>query len=35
MGRLQKSFTSMLLETQWNGMAITMASHMNITVKML
>ena len=31
MGKSQKSFTSMLLETQWNGMAITMVSRMSIT----
>lgn len=31
MGKSQKSFTSMLLETRWNGMAITMVSRMSIT----
>lgn len=31
----QKSFTSMLLETQWNGMVSTVASRMSITMVIL
>ena len=35
MDRLQKSFTSTLLEPQWTGMAITMASRMSIMMAAL
>ena len=34
-GQVIESFTSMLLETQWNGMAITVASRMSITMVIL